>query len=674
MKNVAIVSLVLLLFLFTGGTAHLYSEVTSADCLGCHSDKDLEAETARGKTLKLFVPEAPLKGSVHEDVSCVDCHTGAVSFEDVPHAKKPLTLGCTNCHEDAGKDLSTSVHHTRVQKSGGNKLPGCNTCHGGHQIASLSSPDSKMSKKNQVETCGQCHQGKKLHKGTVITLKHDLVTRYKSSIHYQAIQEGKNAASCSDCHGGHAIFSSERERSKVSRSSVAKSCQQCHTIEASSYWTGVHGSALLKGNNDVPTCTTCHGDHDMASMKSRVGDSKQYAGTQVCMWCHGNRRMMKRYGLDSTPVESYLRDFHGLTQRGTLFASATCADCHDPHHSLPAEHPSSRVNKDNLVTTCGQCHGKVTEGFAASFSHFVDTTKSSHKVENFVRILYILLIVGAVGFMVVYCLIIWVKIVRDKIKAQKSLKHVERMSTFERVAHFILFITFSLLVFTGFALKYPDAWWSNWLFAIGVKESIRAFIHRFSALVMTVDLCAFMFYMFFAKRGRCVFKELLPAKRDFTDFFKTMKYYMGMTKEKEAPKCGVFSYADKFEFWALVWGTVVMLVTGLILWFPKAIPASWPEWTINVARIIHLYEAILATLAIIIWHGFHTVWHPYAYPMSTSWLTGWITDEEAKHHFEPEAIKKMTGGTDFEKREMKAKEEALESAIESAIEATKKDD
>jgi len=85
-----------------------------------------------------------------------------------------------------------------------------------------------------------------------------------------------------------------------------------------------------------------------------------------------------------------------------------------------------------------------------------------------------------------------------------------------------------------------------------------------------------------------------------------------------------------------------MVITGLILWFPKAIPARWPAWILNVARIIHYYEAMLAFLAILIWHGFHTIFHPAEYPMNTSWLTGYITKEEAEHHFEKDAVEKMT--------------------------------
>jgi cytochrome b subunit of formate dehydrogenase len=144
-----------------------------------------------------------------------------------------------------------------------------------------------------------------------------------------------------------------------------------------------------------------------------------------------------------------------------------------------------------------------------------------------------------------------------------------------------------------------------------------------------------------ARRGKKVLKAMLPfpLKKDIGEFVATMKFYLG--KEKQHPRYGVFNYAEKFEFWALVWGTLIMAVTGFILWFPHSLPNSWPSWIQTVSRIIHYYEALLATLAIVIWHGWHTIFHPDEYPMSTTWLTGYITEEEARHKYTEEAMAEM---------------------------------
>ena len=128
----------------------------------------------------------------------------------------------------------------------------------------------------------------------------------------------------------------------------------------------------------------------------------------------------------------------------------------------------------------------------------------------------------------------------------------------------------------------------------------------------------------------------------------TLKYYLGAEKDK--PKFGVFNYGEKFEFWALVWGTVIMVVTGFILWFPKLITSGLPSWIIGVSRIIHYYEALLATLAILLFHLYFTMFHPDEYPMNPSWLTGKILEKDAEHHFKPEAIETMRNIQDKESK------------------------
>lgn len=618
----------------------LKAEMSDDDCLTCHGDKEIEAETERGKKLKLFIPENALAGSVHEDLSCIDCHIGADSFEDIPHASKPLGKACKNCHEEEAAETAKDVHGKGCA-SGDEMSPSCCTCHGGHDIKPLNSPESRFSHQNQPDTCGKCHGGDKLTTKEHSIYKRNLVTRYKSSVHWQALNEGKRAASCTDCHGSHNILPSGYQESGVSRANEANSCLKCHRLEGIAFWDGPHGDALKHGNNDVPTCTTCHGDHDMASLRVRDGVAKQWAATQVCIWCHGNSRMMARYGLDTTPVDSYMKDFHGLTQRGTLGASATCADCHDPHHSLPATHPNSRMHITNRGPTCGKCHGKVSDNFAMSFSHKKSLEVPGTKLESLIRTIYILLIFFVIGGMILYVIMVWFKAVRNKVKEQRKEKYLMRMNSFGRNIHKTLLVSFIVLVITGFALKFPDSFWVRWLFSMGMTEVIRAFIHRLAAMVMTIDSVIFIIYMIFAKRGKRLFRDFLPKMRDLSDIGKTLKYYLGISKEKHAPKYEVFNFTEKVEFWAMVWGTIVMVISGLILWFPKVIPATWCACIIPIARVFHYYEAILAALAILVWHGFHVIFHPDEYPMNTSWWSGYLTKKESGHRFEDEAIEKQ---------------------------------
>lgn len=153
---------------------------------------------------------------------------------------------------------------------------------------------------------------------------------------------------------------------------------------------------------------------------------------------------------------------------------------------------------------------------------------------------------------------------------------------------------------------------------------------------MTFDMSLLVFYMLASRHGKKWYKDIFPAMRDFKEFAETMKFYLGKTKQR--PKYKLFNYGEKAEYWALWWGTVIMLATGLILWFPRSLPVDTPAWVIEVARTIHFFEALLAVSAIIVWHFFNTMFHPSEYPMDTSWLTGKLTEEEAKHKFDDEAI------------------------------------
>ena len=110
-----------------------------------------------------------------------------------------------------------------------------------------------------------------------------------------------------------------------------------------------------------------------------------------------------------------------------------------------------------------------------------------------------------------------------------------------------------------------------------------------------------------------------------------MSGYHTFRSEKRV-KFGRYDYMQKAEYWALVWGTIVMVLTGLVLWFPTLTARFLPGILIPASQTIHYYEAWLATLAILVWHFFFVILHPEEYPMSWTWLTGKMTKEAAKEH------------------------------------------
>jgi len=428
----------------------------------------------------------------------------------------------------------------------------------------------------------------------------------------------------------------------VTRTEQIKTCGKCHGTIATEFSTGSHGAALLAGNLDVPACTTCHGDHDMTSLKTQKTGQRDLAAVAICVWCHGNKRMMERYALDTTPVDSYMSDFHGMAQRGSLGAVATCADCHEAHYCLPSNHSRSRMHISNRGSACGECHGESSDTFVMSFTHKKAAAREPQwVVVKWVTVIYVAVILLTIGGMLLHNAVIWLYFVRRKLRYQKRHGVVSRMSPFERFWHWAMLVSFSALGVTGFALSFSESTAVRWLYELGFTESARAFLHRFFAVILVVDSFLFFGKTLLTRSGRRKWWwGMLPRWQDFKDFVATMSYHLFARSEK--PKFPVFNYAEKAEYWALWWGTAVMALSGAVLWFSVELPADAPQWLVPVAKVVHFYEAVLAVLAIIVWHLFHTIFHPEEYPLGTSFVTGRLTHEEAAERFTAEAVAEQT--------------------------------
>jgi len=220
--------------------------------------------------------------------------------------------------------------------------------------------------------------------------------------------------------------------------------------------------------------------------------------------------------------------------------------------------------------------------------------------------------------------LVWRKKALKKLRDPRRI--VVRMDTEQRVQHFLLLTSFITLVISGFALKYPDSWISE---ILRVNERARGIVHRVAACVMIGVSLYHVYYLIAKKQGRKLMMDMLPVPKDATDLFGTLKYYLGYGDQK--PEYNRFSYAEKMEYLALVWGTVVMVATGLMLWFKMGVGTIGPRWWLDVATGIHFYEAVLATLAIIVWHFYGVIFDPDTYPMNWAWYDGKMSVEHYSH-------------------------------------------
>jgi cytochrome b subunit of formate dehydrogenase len=216
-----------------------------------------------------------------------------------------------------------------------------------------------------------------------------------------------------------------------------------------------------------------------------------------------------------------------------------------------------------------------------------------------------------------------------------------RMTLSERIQHASLMLSFFALVLTGFMLRYPDAFWVITVRSLNEHVfTLRGIVHRIAAVVLVSVSLYHLYYILFTLRGKQLFRDLMPKLNDVSDAFAVLKYNVGFSKFK--PLLGRFSYIEKSEYWAMIWGAIVMAITGSILWFDNTFMGLLTKDGWDIAHIVHFYEAWLAFLAILVWHIYYVIFNPDIYPMNLAWLKGTITEKEMaeEHPLELNAIKR----------------------------------
>jgi formate dehydrogenase gamma subunit len=204
------------------------------------------------------------------------------------------------------------------------------------------------------------------------------------------------------------------------------------------------------------------------------------------------------------------------------------------------------------------------------------------------------------------------------------------MTANERVQHALLVGSFVVLVITGFALKFPHAFWVEPLVRWEHHFPVRAWVHRIAGVVLIGTSVYHVVYVLLKRRGRRWLRDMVPDLRDAREAVETVQYNLG--RREKLPRYRRFNYVEKAEYWALVWGTVVMAITGIVLWLNNWILAHVPHSVsiLAISTAIHFYEAILATLAIVVWHLYAVIFDPDIYPLKWTFLTGRSPEHEVR--------------------------------------------
>ena len=641
-------SLLVITFLLIFAVSSAWS-FTNEECYDCHSDDELTGINKHGKDVSLFVDDSEYKNSMHGDMECVDCHD---FITELPHEEQVPYVKCGNCHEDAAEEYQW---HGHLEADECMDSPCCSDCHGTHNILPSSDKRSKVNPINLPSTCGTCHEDIDIVEKYDILMKHP-VESYTTSIHGRASIGGiYTAATCNDCHstGGtaHKILAPGMSESAVNHFNIPKTCGKCHKNTEQDYWEGIHGKLVIRGMTDSPVCTDCHGEHGILSPDNPLSAvSPTRLAQATCSPCHESARLNEKYGVSTGRLKTWVDSYHGLKSRSGDVSVANCSSCHGAHRILPSTDSTSSVYAGNLQQTCGNCHPGISEAVANTPIHG-DPGTSRTPLAALIQKIYIALIFIVIGGMVLH----WLIDLRKEIKQLMDKKQMRRMNYNEVWQHVFLATTFIVLVVTGFSLRFSEAWWVQILFGHEGGFPIRGIIHRVSAVLFMVTTIWHVLYLM-TKRGKTFFKDMFPAKYDIVHLWQLVIFNLGLSEKK--PKFKRFSYIEKAEYWALVWGTAVMIITGLALWFDNYVVQIFPKGFLDVVLVIHYYEAWLATLAILVWHFYASIFNPSIYPMNPAWLNGKMPvemyihehpdDPEAKkllaaEHNEPEVKKDKNG-------------------------------
>ena len=670
------------------------------DCLICHSDKSLTMKRG-GKTVSLFVEQGQLSASPHASIDCIKCHVGFVA-DSMPHATRIKPVNCGSCHKGAQYDhYSESVHakatpgvtcvgchsghavkrvtdkdlaarhefatqvcagchaevsrhyaasdHGKALARGAKGAPNCIDCHGEHAVVSPSDSASKTSRLHSAAMCLKCHVDN-ADVRTRVGPSAGFIASYEKSVHGQAQHAGKSgAATCIDCHGSHDMMKGSNPASRVAKGRIAGTCGQCHAEVRQLYEASVHGKSLSSGVAASPTCTDCHGEHGILAPSDPTSPvAPANISAQVCTPCHGSVALTRKYGLRGDRFKSFTDSYHGLATRSGSVAVANCASCHGVHDIKPSSDPTSRIAPANLAATCGSCHPGANENFTKGSVHVI-ATAGDNDILSTIATVYLALIVVIIGGMFGHNVLDFVQKSRRKLLQRRGLLPVHsvghrlyvRMSLSERLQHATVLTSFILLVVTGFALRFPEAWWVAPIRRLSPRMfDLRGIVHRIAGVTLVLVSLFHVGYVLLVPRGRTLLRDLLPARKDLADIFRVVPYYLGLSSVR--PAFARFSYIEKSEYWALAWGTVVMAVTGVILWFDNTFLGLLTKLGWDIARTVHYYEAWLATLAILVWHFYFVIFNPDTYPINLAFWKGTLTEEEMQedHPLELEEIKR----------------------------------
>lgn len=523
---------------------------------------------------------------------------------------------CMTCHSDEtatgkfadGSEVSIYIDQTSYKQSAHGDKMSCTKCHPYVDISDH--PNRELGNRHAYtvdlsKSCTECH-GQDMK---------------------QDVHSFGNAAACADCHNPHYVVSFAS-----SRPEVARTCAKCHKATFEKYAHSVHGNAMMREQNpDVPGCSDCHPAH---ATKKASDMTFHLSSVDICAKCHGDAEKMKRYGVSSDVTQTYFEDFHGVSvayqrKEGKVESfKPTCIECHGAHEIGKLDAANSIKIKGNLAKVCARCHPGATPQFSnAWLSHYVPSPSKAPLV-YFVKLFYWVFIPFMIVGLLIQIALDLIHVVISRNGSGESLDSspmVPRFSLLQRFEHFSVMVVFVVLAVTGIPQKFHESAWAEWLIMnLGGIETVRA-IHRAAGIAFAAIAFGALFYDVVRLLGGKIMAAMVPTAKDFRDAILEIRYFLGLSMER--PKFDRYDYRQKFEYWGLLFGGMVMVATGFVLYFPMTFASLLPGELIPVAKVAHSNEAMLALLVVITWHLYCAHLKPEYFPFDGSIFTGKISSK-----------------------------------------------